>query len=112
MLCPRCNTVNKDNAMQCRECGTRLANIRTTREASVTEGKYLIAGIVSFIAIILILVLIISSVSCIVGDSCKNAGEDYINESVDGDWSAEIPVSGGDVVSSADQAAGTQAPSE
>ena len=109
MLCPRCNTINKDNAMQCRECGTRLANIRVTKEASVTESKYLIAGIVSVIAILLVIVLLISSVSCIVGDSCSNAGEDYINESVEGDWSAELPVSGSDTVSSADLPADTAA---
>ena len=92
MLCPRCNTVNKDNAKVCRECNLRLAGLRVTPEAQKKEKKYLTAGVLAFIAIIIVLVLFINAISCIAGSSgCTGCnGKETVNENVEGDWSAEV----------------------
>ncbi len=115
MLCPRCNTINKDTARQCRECGCRLAGMRVTPEAKKTESKYLISGIVAFIGILLVVVLLITSVSCIAcGGSCSSCGRDTtINENVDGDWDAvgTGDVSGSDV-SATDAPVAEEAPAD
>ncbi len=104
MLCPRCSAINKDTARQCRECGARLTGVRISPEAKKTESKYLISGIVAFIGIVLVVVLLITSISCIAcTDGCASCGgdENYINENVEGDWDA-IAVSPSDTVSSTD----------
>ena len=95
MLCPRCNSVNKDTAKVCRECGLRLAGLRITPEARKKEKKYLAVGLLAFIAIVIALVLFINALSCIAGSSgcaaCSGCGgKETVNENVEGDWSAEI----------------------
>ena len=105
MLCPRCNTVNKDTARQCRSCGWRLAGLRNSADAQRTENKYLIAGIAAFIALVVVFVLIINAFCCITGFSCSSCGNNssYINENVDGDWVDEtIIISESDVISASD----------
>lgn len=92
MLCPRCNSVNKDTATVCRECGLRLAGLRVTPEARKKEKKYLAVGLLSFLAIILVIVLFINAISCITGGAgCASCGaKETVNENVEGDWSAEV----------------------
>lgn len=104
MLCPRCNTINKDSDRQCRKCGLRLTGVRVSTEAKKTESKYLISGIVAFIGIVLVVVLLVTAVCCTARKSgCVSCGESdsYINENVEGDWDV-IAVSDGDIVSGAD----------
>ncbi len=107
MLCPRCNTVNKDTATACRECGLRLVGLRVTPEARKTEKKYLIAGIVTFAALVLVVILLINAVSCLSGGSaCSGCGgKEVVNENVEGDWNA-------DIVSESDNVTPTDIPEE
>lgn len=103
MICPYCDTINHDEAKSCRNCGIRLTGRKARPEDDDREKKYLRIGIATVAAIALFLTLMITLSSCICSGCVKeNAGEDVINEEVDGAYFEEIIsesdfVSGGDV---------------
>ena len=114
MICPRCDTVNKDNAATCVKCGIRLAGTPMRPGAQKTEKRYLAVGSAIAIIIALVLMLLLWSFSCICS-GCHNAGQDDINQNVDGDWAgmeatSDADVSGADTASFSDMLEGAQEP--
>ena len=114
MICPKCDAVNRDNAKVCQNCGIRLSGTSMRPGAQKTEKRYLAVGTAVALIIVMLLILLLWSFSCVCS-GCHNAGEDAINED-DGDWSAEevvsyTEVSGGDI-SSADLEGEIEPPAE
>ncbi len=87
MICPRCDTINRDEAKNCRSCGFSLEGRKARPDDIERENKYLKAGIAAVAAILLFLILFIGLSSCICSGCVKeNAGENAINEEVDGSY--------------------------
>lgn len=103
MICPCCDTINKDDAKVCKNCGIRLAGRKARPESQEQEKRYLKAGAaaVGVIALVLILVIVLTARIC---SGCEgNAGEEAIKDDVGGSYFAEsgtdVDTSGADVVS-------------
>lgn len=97
VICPRCDTVNKDNAATCSNCGIRLAGTPMRPGAQKTEKRYLAVGTAVAIIVLMVIVLMLWSFSCICS-GCHNAGQDDINQNVDGeDWAGMEATSDADV---------------
>ena len=95
MICPCCDTINKDEAKVCRNCGIRLTGRRARPEDEEREKKYLKAGVAAVAAIALFLTVFITLSSCICSGCVKeNAGENAINEEVDGTYFDDTVSSG------------------
>ncbi len=103
MICPCCDTINKDDAKVCRNCGIRLTGRRARPEDEEREKKYLKVGIAAALAILFLLIFVISMSSCICsGCHNENAGENVITDEVGGEYfddtaASADPVSGADV---------------
>ena len=107
MVCPRCNTVNSDNAVTCKRCGQRLRRQApspqqsASRSAASSEKKYILVGTITLVVLILFLVGAITAFSCMCSNcaACADKADiDYINESVDGEWQGEESVSTADAL--------------
>ena len=114
MICPRCDTVNRDNAEVCSKCGIRLAGTPMRPGAQKTEKRYLAVGTAIAVALALTLALLLWSFSCVCS-GCHNAGQDDVNQNVDGEnWAGmeattETDV-GDDYTSAADAIEGSVEP--
>lgn len=64
--------------------------------AQKTENRYLAVGAAIVIILVLVLTLVLWSFSCICS-GCHNAGEDDINQNVDGDWAGMEATSDADI---------------
>jgi len=85
MICPCCDTINNDEAKKCRNCGIRLTGRRARPEDEERERQYLKVGIAAAAVIVLVLTVMITLTSCICSGCVeKNAGQDIINDEVDG----------------------------
>lgn len=103
MICPCCDTINKDDAKVCRNCGIRLTGRRARPEDEEREKKYLKVGIAAALGILFLLIFVISMSSCICsGCHNENAGENVITDEVGGEYFDDTAVSGTDLVSGAD----------
>ncbi len=102
MICPYCDTINHDEVETCRNCGIRLNSSKVRPEDVQREKKYLRVGIAAAAFIIFFLVFVITLSSCICSGCVKeNAGENVINEEVDGSYFDDT-ASDTDLVSGAD----------
>ena len=87
MICPCCDTINNDEAKVCRNCGIRLTGRKARPEDVERENKYLKVGVAAVAAIALFLTIFIGLSSCICkGCVEENAGENAINENVEGSY--------------------------
>lgn len=143
MVCPRCGSKCAEGAPSCSRCGFRFERrqqssyddgrqVRQRSEgaqrqpgriasqgarparSSATEKKYLIVGSITFVFLIAVAVLLITSLSCVCSNSCdscaKSASVSDINDSVGGEeWGG---VEGEGAVSPADAAAAAPAAPE
>ena len=102
MICPCCDTINQDEAKVCRNCGIRLTGRKARPEDIERENKYLKVGVAAVAALVLFLTLFIGLSSCICSGCVKeNAGENAINENVEGTYFDDT-VSESDYTSGAD----------
>lgn len=102
MICPACGSINRDDARLCKECGIRLSGRAMRPVDAAQEKKYFRVGLVAAVILAAILIFVISTISCTCG-GCNNAGEDFVNDNVDGEWSAievvsETDTSGSDML--------------
>ena len=99
MVCPRCETTNSSNAATCKRCGYRFRRQAPApqqqsarRNTQNNEKKYIIVGSLTLLFLVLVLVGIITSISCMCSNcaACADrADNEYINESVSGEWQGE-----------------------
>ncbi len=92
MICPKCDTINKDNAHICVGCGVRLSEKALRPGSKELEKKYLAIGAAVVVVIVMLLSLVLVSF-CGACGGCNNAGESDINSNVEGDWNAETSLS-------------------
>lgn len=108
MICPCCDTINKDDAKVCRSCGIRLTGRRSRPEDEERERKYLKAGI-GAVAVIAVVLTIVISLLAGIGSGCEtNAGQSAINDDVEGTYDdIGSGVSGADALSGSDAVSNT-----
>ncbi|MBE6760472.1 MAG: hypothetical protein E7554_10400 [Ruminococcaceae bacterium] len=113
MICPCCDTINKDEAKVCRSCGIRLTGRKARPEDEEREKKYLTVGIITVIAAVLFLTVFISLSSCICSGCVEeNAGENVITDEVGGDYFDDTASSGDLLISYTDTSDAETQPEE